>query len=206
MGPALTKCVKNRIRREATGMLNSIAQIIGVLGLVCSLLSFQMKRRKWIMAFQIIASLSFSTQLFLLGAITGGCVDMISFIRTVIFSQNGKKWASSPVWLYVFIGIMIVAGLFTWKDAWDILPIAGSVLSTIALWMKSEKKIRLVSLAVGPCWLIYNLKKGAWSGALNEVLAMASIVIGLLRNDARKNTKSGGNDISDNTESTEVKP
>ena len=170
-------------------MWNTIAQIVGVFGLICSLLSFQMKNRKWIMAFQMTASLSFSAQLFMLGAITGGCVDMISFIRTMIFSQNGKKWASSPVWLYVSLVIMAITGALTWQNAWDLLPIAGSMLSTVALWMKSEKKIRLISLTVGPCWLVYNLVKGAWSGALNEVLAMTSIVIGLLRNDIRKTDK-----------------
>ncbi len=170
-------------------MLNTFAQIIGVFGLICSLLSFQMKNRKWIMAFQMTASLSFSTQLFMLGAVTGGCVDMISFIRTMIFSQNSKKWASSPVWLYVFIVIMILTGILTWQNAWDILPIAGSILSTVALWMKREKHIRLISLTVGPCWLVYNLVKGAWSGALNEVLAMTSIVIGLIRNDREKKNK-----------------
>ena len=111
---------------------------------------------------------------------------MISFIRTLIFSQNGKKWASSPIWLYVFIFLMIVTGILTWQNAWDLLPIAGSILSTVALWMKKEKNIRLISLTVGPCWLIYNLVKGAWSGALNEVLAMTSIVIGLIRNDTGK--------------------
>ncbi|MBQ3178261.1 MAG: YgjV family protein [Clostridia bacterium] len=170
-------------------MLNTFAQIIGVFGLICSLLSFQMKNRKWIMAFQMTASLSFSTQLFMLGAVTGGCVDMISFIRTMIFSQNSKKWASSPVWLYVFIVIMILTGILTWQNAWDILPIAGSILSTVALWMKREKHIRMISLTVGPCWLVYNLVKGAWSGALNEVLAMTSIVIGLIQNDREKKNK-----------------
>ncbi|MBR4959369.1 MAG: YgjV family protein [Clostridia bacterium] len=174
-------------------MLNTIAQIIGVFGLICSLLSFQMKNRKWIMAFQMTASLSFSAQLFMLGAITGGCVDMISFIRTMIFSQNSKKWASSPVWLYVFLGIMIIAGALTWQNAWDILPIIGSMLSTLALWMKREKHIRLISLSVGPCWLVYNLVKGAWSGALNEVLAMTSIVIGMIRNDTKKADKTETN-------------
>ena len=84
---------------------------------------------------------------------------------------------------------MIVTGIFTWQNAWDLLPIAGSILSTVALWMKKEKNIRLISLTVGPCWLIYNLVKGAWSGALNEVLAMTSIVIGLLRNDTGTDRK-----------------
>ena len=41
-------------------MWNTLAQIVGFFGLICSLLSFQMKRRKWIMAFQMTASLSFA--------------------------------------------------------------------------------------------------------------------------------------------------
>ena len=170
-------------------MWNFLVQSVGVFGLLCSLLSFQMKRRKWIMAFQMTASLSFAAQFFMLGAVTAGCVDMLSFLRTMIFSQNSKKWASSPIWLYVFLVIMVITGTATWKSCWDLLPIAGSLLSTIALWMKSEKKIRLISLTVGPCWLIYNLVIGAWAGALNEVLAMTSIVIGLIRNDIRKTDK-----------------
>jgi len=185
-------------------MVNTIAQIIGAWGLICSLLSFQMKQRKCIMAFQMTASLSFSVQLFLLGATTGGCVDLLSFLRTLIFSQNGRKWASSTVWLYGFIGLMIAAGALTWKDGWDILPIVGSVLSTIALWMKKEKSIRMISLAVGPCWLVYNLVRCAWSGALNEVLAMISIVIGLMRNDTRKTVAKEGKELPDNAESTEA--
>ena len=53
-------------------MQNIIAQCIGVLGLICSLASFQMKKRRHIMALQMTASLSFSAQLFLLGAVAGG--------------------------------------------------------------------------------------------------------------------------------------
>lgn len=167
-------------------MLNIAAQTIGVIGLVCSLLSFQMKKRKHIMAFQMTASLLFSSQLFLLGAVAGGCMDLISFLRTLVFSQNERKWASSPLWLLAFIAAMIAAGALTWQSAWDVLPIIGSVLSTVALWMKNEKRIRLISLTVGPCWLLYCLVKGAWSGAINEALAMTSIVIGLIRNDASR--------------------
>lgn len=169
------------------------AQIVGTVGLVASLLSFQQKKRRNIMLFQMSASLMFSTQLFMLGAITGGCLDMISFVRTLIFANNGKKWASSRWWLVFFIVVMIGTGILTWDNAWSILPMIGAILSTLALWMKNETHIRLISLLVGPCWLVYNLIHGAYTGALNEVLAMTSIVIGLLRFDRRsvgeKNTK-----------------
>ena len=162
-----------------------IAQIAGVLGIVFSLLSFQMKERKKYMLCQIIAIVLFIIQLLLLGAITGGVLDIISLIRTVIFMFNNKKWASSPVWLFAFILAMIAVGVFTWQDLWSILPIIGSILSTVAQWMRKTKHIRAISLAVGPCWLIYNLVHGAYSGALNEVFAMTSIIIGIIRYDIK---------------------
>ena len=169
--------------------MSTVAQIVGLVGIVCSLLSFQQKERNRVMLFQMTASALFCIQLFMVGAITGGCVDSISFVRTAIFSQNDKKWASSPIWLGVFVVAMIVTGIFTWEDAWSILPIIGSVLSTIALWMKKSSHIRIISLFVGPCWLIYNLIHGAYTGALNEVLAMTSIVIGIVRYDLGKKSK-----------------
>jgi hypothetical protein len=165
------------------------AQIVGLVGIVCSLLSFQQKERKHVMLFQMTASALFCIQLFMVGAITGGCVDSISFVRTAVFSQNDKKWASSPIWLGVFIVAMIVTGILTWQDGWSILPIIGSILSTIALWMKKSSHIRVISLFVGPCWLVYNLIHGAYTGALNEVLAMTSIVIGMVRHDIKRNPK-----------------
>ena len=166
--------------------MNIAAQVVGLFGIVLSLLSFQLKERKYIMLFQMTASLMFSAQLFMVGAITGGCLDMISFVRTLIFANNSKKWASSPLWLVGFICVMIATGIMTWENGWSILPILGSILSTVALWMKKERNIRLVSLMVGPCWMVYNAVKGAYTGALSEVIAMTSIIIGLLRHDRKK--------------------
>lgn len=157
-------------------------QGIGLVSLICSLLSFQQKKRRNIMLFQMSASLLFSLQLLLLGAYTGACVDFISFIRTLIFEKRGKyKWADSPLLLISFLFAMIISGIVTWGNIYSLLAILGSCLSTIALWMKSEKKILTVSLFVGPCWIAYNLLHRSYTGTLNEVLAMTSICIGLFR-------------------------
>lgn len=171
--------------------MNIAAQIVGAFGILFSLLSFQFAKRKYILLSQMTASLLFSAQLFMVGAVTGGCLDMISFVRSLIFLNNQKKWASSKLWLVGFIGIMIVTGIFTWENPWSILPIVGSVLSTVALWMKDGKHIRMISLLVGPCWLVYNIVNGAYTGAFNELLAMTSIVIGLIRCDRAKTDPKG---------------
>ena len=44
----------------------------------------------------------------------------------------------------------------------------------------------LISFFSGPCWLIYNVVNGAYSAAVNELIAMTSIVIGILRHDIKK--------------------
>lgn len=108
--------------------MNIAAQIVGVVGISFSLLSFQFAKRKYIMLFQMLASLSFSMQLFMVGAITGGCLDLISFVRTLIFSNNEKKWAKSNIWLFAFIVQMIAAGFYTWKDGAYCQSLAPSCL------------------------------------------------------------------------------
>ena len=165
--------------------MNIVAEIIGIFGIVCSLLSFQCEKRKSVMLFQVMASFMFMTQLFLVGAVTGACLDLINFTRSLFFSID-RKWAKSHWWLAFFMLVLIGAGIVTWKDAYSILPIIGSLLSTVALWMKTSKNIRLISFFSGPCWLIYNIVNGAYSAAVNELIAMTSIVIGMFRHDIGK--------------------
>ena len=93
-----------------------ISQGIGLVAIACSLLSFQAKKRSGIMAMQMSASMLFCIKLFLLGAWTGACLDLISFFRTLIFANNQKKWASSPLWLVFFATVMVVTGIFTWES------------------------------------------------------------------------------------------
>ena len=106
-------------------MVKVIAEVIGIIGIICSILSFQCSQRKNVMLFQVLASLMFCTQLFLVGAVTGACLDSINFFRSLFFSID-KKWAKSNWWLALFIA------------------------------------------------------------AVNELIAMTSIVIGILRHDIKK--------------------
>lgn len=160
-----------------------ISQIVGAFGLGASVISFQKKDRSGIMFFQVIASLLFAIQLFLVGAFTGAYLDIVSFGRTMVFANKGKKWASSNVWIYLFMSLQILVGIFTYQNIFSVFAILGSILSTIALWMKESKHIRLVSLFVGPCWIVYNLVWGAYTGVINEIIAMTSIIIGIYRYD-----------------------
>ena len=172
---------------------------IGVVALILCLLCFQMKNRSVIMIMQMTASLLFSVQLFMVGAITGAILDVISFVRTLIFSRReSSKWAQSPLWLYSFLIVMIFTGILTWDNIFSLFAILGTLLSTFALWMKNPKYIRLISLLVGPCWITYHIFVGTYTGIINEVLALTSIIIGLIRNDIIKKPQNKESDSKEN--------
>ena len=165
-------------------MYNIVVQGIGFVALICSTLSFQQRKRSRLMFLQMLASLLCALQLLLLGAYAGACMDVISFIRNLIFSASGNVLRiKKSTWRIIFIGEMIVAGVLTWTGIYELLAMLAACLSTIALSMESEKKIRLVSLLVGPCWIAYNLAYGSYSGILMECIALTSILIAIFTQD-----------------------
>ena len=172
---------------------NFVAQMIGLAALLLSLISFQMKTRYAILFFQMLASLSCAVSLIMLGGIAGGILDVVAFSRTLVFSLSNKyKWAGSRVCLFTYFAIIIAVGILTWEKGSivTLFAILGTLLSTLALYMKSERNIRIISLFVGPCWIAYNLIYSSCFGILNEIIAMSSIVIALVR--MRKKPLSNG--------------
>ena len=171
---------------------NPVAQAIGFLSLVLSLVSFQMKTRSQILIFQCMASLSCAVSLIMLGGIAGGILDVVAFSRTLVFSLADRyKWAKCKLWLLFYIVLIIAVGIITWDPTGigTLFAIAGTLLSTVALYQKSERLMRIISLFVGPCWIIYSLIYSSAFGALNEIIAMTSLIIALIR---LRNIDTGG--------------
>ena len=169
---------------------NPLAQAIGALAIILSIASFQVKKRSGILIIQCFASLAFSASLIMLGGIVGGILDIISFTRTLVFSLSEKyKWARSKWWLVFYLILIVVVGIITWGDKSSIAPlfaIIGTLLSTVALYVKNENLMRKISLLVGPWWIIYNFIYSSFFGILNELFAITSIIIALIRMREKK--------------------
>lgn len=163
---------------------NPVAQAIGFLSLVLSLVSFQMKTRTQILIFQCMASLSCAVSLIMLGGIAGGILDVVAFSRTLVFSLADRyRWAKSRLWLPFYTVLIIAVGIITWDPTGigTLFAIAGTLFSTVALYQKRERLMRIISLFAGPCWIIYSLIYSSAFGVLNEIIAMTSLIIALIR-------------------------
>ena len=132
----------------------------------------------------MLASLSCATSLIMLGGIAGGLLDVVAFSRTLVFSLGDKyAWARNKLWLPFYFVLIIAVGVITWErgSIVTLFAILGTLLSTVALYMKREKYMRIISLFVGPCWIAYNLIYASCFGILNEIIAMTSIAVALWR-------------------------
>jgi len=167
-----------------------IGQGIGIIGLLFAVISFQKNSSKGILLFQILASTTFILHFLLIGAYTGSALNFIGVVRNLLFYYIGSRrrnksenHANKKLWLYLFIVIYIIAGSLTYKNFYSIFPIVGTIFSTVSLWIKNPKYIRLVMLPSSPCWMIYNFVNMSIAGVMTELFVMSSLIVAMLRFD-----------------------
>ena len=169
-------------------MFNEIfIQGIGFIGLILILLIYQIDNRKAMLSLRITASILFGFHFGLLQAWTGSALNFIGAIRTYIFKQRlTKKWAESHLWLYLFIIIFVIVGIFTWEGNHSILPIIGMTAGTISFWVKNPKHIRFISLFPPLIWFVYDFIVLSYPAMILEILLFSSVIIGIIRFDILK--------------------
>lgn len=180
--------------------LEIIAQIVGFVGLGLNLASFQQKDQKKLIVIQFFGAAVFAVHFGLLGAVSGCILNVVGIARAFVYSNKPKKWASSPVWLPVFIGLyfvcyalsfLVFGTLPTFKNfVIELLPVIGMTSLNVGYTMKRASHVRLTGLICSPSWLIYNAFKNSWPGVLVEILSIISILIGIFRLDTKHASRS----------------
>ena len=162
-------------------MLKIIAQIIGVIASAFIIYSFQSRKNKHLFLIQMIGALLFSFHFGLLGAFTGFSQDVLAVGRNYLLFSN-KKWAKSPIFLWLLIILYVVTGYFTYSGILSILPPLAMIVGTIVMWSKDGKKIRIAQLlCISPCWLTYNISVFSISGIVTECFVLISVLISFIR-------------------------
>lgn len=165
-------------------MSSTLIQIIGFIGLLSLVLSFQQKSRKNILILMALGQVIFLLHFILLGAWTAAGMNVVGTIRTLVFrSREEKAWAAWKGWPVVFIILFIIAGLWA-RESWlGVLPVIAMVTETTGLWLKNLKRLRIINLFPHPFWFAYNYIKGSWAGVVCEIFVFSSIIVAIIRYD-----------------------
>lgn len=167
-------------------MIDIIAQVLGIFGLIVIVLSFQCKKNKNFFLMQGIGSLFFFLNFILIGAYGGAFFNLCNFIRGLLFSKNQKK-----VWKLVVVEVV-----YTMSFAFSLylnhsieqiiltlLPFSALIIMSVFMWKGNPKHIRYFQIAyMSPTWIVHNCFNLSIGGIICESFNMISSAIFLLRN------------------------
>ena len=163
--------------------INWLAQVVGAVGVILFLVSFQIKSNRALLAIQWMADFMFCVQFILLGAYSGCLSLAVMLLRNIILMCREKhRWAQWNRWLPVLVILTVVFTAITWDGLKSLLPMIAGVGSAIVFWQGNARAYRTANLfCASPCWLIYDVIVGSFAGILNETITLASIVISIIR-------------------------
>ena len=166
------------------------AQITGIIAMIFSILSYQLKTKKQILIAQMICICFFVLHFLLLyfsgsqDALTGAALNAVSIVRNTCYMVCDQKDAAPKIRAAVtifFMLVMITAGILTWSSAVSLLFIITMVLNTLAFSMKEPQKVRLIMLISAPFAFTYDLFSESIGGMINEAFSAVSSAIALIR-------------------------
>ena len=183
-----------------------IAQIFGFTAMGLAILTYQFNKQKTVNLLLMAVAAVWCLHYAALGKTTPIVMNVINVIRAWVYSRRDKKWAQSGAIPAVFCIAAAVLTDVTWDGFWSLLPGVASIFASLANWQTDTKKLRMLTVPVCVCWLIYNVFLHSIAGACNETFTLGSIAVAFFRYDRKKKeseetTKGTG----DSTESGDFK-
>lgn len=174
----------------------TVAQILGIIGMLFNILVFQQKKQKGVLICQFFAAISFALNYLLLGAVIGGLLNVVGALRAVIFYFEKRTRANGVFWLIFFIAAFVssypLSFLFFGTEPTprnfiiELLPVIAMIIATLSLRLGKARAVRAFGLFSSPMWLVYNCFSGSIGAIASEILNLISIVVGIIRFDIKR--------------------
>ena len=162
-----------------------IGQILGVLGVVVLFLAYQMKDKKTLLLLQTLGIALFTTQYFMINALSGAVLNAVCLIRTIFFYLVEGKVKNEKLKNYglpfLFTVLVCVFGVFSWESWHSILVLLSLAIISFCTGACSPQNFRKSLLLTCSLALIYNVIVFSIGGMINEVTSMISALVGIIR-------------------------
>jgi hypothetical protein len=158
-----------------------IAQIMGVVLIILTQLTPQVKSRTKMLIVILLANM-FSCALFYFVSAKSGFLGLIvTTVRSFVYWFYASKTQKAPILVFVvFVILQISATIIGWKD-WISALTFVLVLNTYGQWQTNENVLRICLLISAVVIGVYCLCTHAYTGAINKWLQAISTVLALYR-------------------------
>lgn len=160
-----------------------IGQALGIVATVITVISYQVNRKRALLAVQSAATLSTCLGYLFLGAISGFALNIVCLVRNgVFFALNrNQKGILYRVFALLLSAAMVVLGVLSWQGPVSLLIIVALMLNTLFMAFGTPQVLRKSVCFTSALVLLYNVFVFSIGGIMNEGLAIASSVVGILR-------------------------
>lgn len=178
-----------------------VAQILGILGMICFISSFQFKNGLTIILAQLIGATFYCIQYGLFSIIDGTLymgllMNLLSIFRGLVYYKRSTFRADSNFWIYGFFTgyfacyVLLFTVFNVEASAKNIIiefmPVLGMILTHISFRLKSAKTIRAYGLTTSLPWGVYHGFHSSIGGLIGEIINFISALIGIIRYDVKR--------------------
>lgn len=166
-----------------------VAQILGIVAIVISIMSMVFNDKKIIMLFSTIYNvLTIITYLLLgkyLGMILVGVLTLKS-LTYFIYASKSKK--PNIIVLFVFEILILSLSIILWQDWFDIFILLNSVINTYFTWQDNVLLLKIGIVVCSIFLILYDIFAGAYVYVISEFLyGLTSLITLLMLRGKRKN-------------------
>lgn len=159
-----------------------ISQIFTILGIILLGSSYLCKNKREILILALLSSICYGGHNFLLGAITGVAMNIVTIIMNVWLYINEKnKNQTSLKFLIIVCLITIILGTISYQNIFSLLPIIASLLFTYSIWQNNNKLYRCIGIVTSILWVSYNTYLNSILGIAFEVILLVFKVVGVFK-------------------------
>ncbi len=158
-----------------------ISQILVGLAFLSDSISWQLKKREFVLIFLTISCALIGTHYLLLKEYAGVIALYIASLRYFVSIFTTQK-----IWMWIFMGLVCVGTYFVYKSTTDFLILIANIIFNIAAFRPKDKQLREWVMIGMPFLILYNILIFTPVGVLLEVSFLISNIIGYWRFYLRK--------------------
>jgi len=167
-----------------------IANIIGMIVLIISTISWWKKTKEKVLKLQIVSNTIAILQYVLLipsGGFSGILIKIVAICRDVINIKKEKyKFLNSKNIFIILLAIYFIIGIVTFKNIISIFSVLAAVSYTILMWPDNVKAVRIASVVSTIFWIIYNIGVQAYVAAISNTIILISSTFALINGERKK--------------------
>ncbi len=159
-----------------------VSQVLAGLALISDSISFQCKRREYILACLVVSSALLGVHFYLLEVYTAAAIGVISVARFLLSIFYIRRWL---MWLFLLATLLIA--VVTYNGILTILSATATSCFTIGAFQNNDKLLRILSICAVCLWIVHNALAGSFMGVLLECVFLISCLIGYYRFYIKRN-------------------